>query len=372
MGEPSGPLPVITDQVMLITVSQQVIAEIRKAQDLIRRDLAARGDLIELMAITARLAEMERAYRRGTMLELNRAALEAPPPLAVVPEPRRGRHRSRRSRRLPVPGEGQLRLLGIAAAAALAPHWRHAVTVLKGTRAGHFAAKALAVHGPVKAGIAAAAASGGAVALAVTGAVVIHSATSPGGLAPAGAAPAASIYAASPLPSSSLIGSSARAREAARKKASTAAVAASQPPSWWYVVPPSSQPSASPSSSPPAASGPAVLTVSTTAIDLTSGNPVTITVSASGAGWASWKIDTTDPLTGLAQGDLDFSKTSGVLAAGQSVTITVSLDPAQAQDGNLAETFTIAGVSVRATLPAAVPQPSATDSPSVAPTAPPT
>jgi hypothetical protein len=99
-----------------------------------------------------------------------------------------------------------------------------------------------------------------------------------------------------------------------------------------------------------------------------------ITVSASGSGWATWKVVLPqDPQTGTAQADLDFSATRGVLQAGQTAVITVSLDSANAQDGNMSETFVIAGVSVRADLPGIVAPPSADPSPGVTidPTAPP-
>jgi hypothetical protein len=73
-----------------------------------------------------------------------------------------------------------------------------------------------------------------------------------------------------------------------------------------------------------------------------------ITLSASGAGWVSWRISTTGP-------DLDFSATHGVLQAGQSVVLTVSVDPAQSLDGNTQQAFEINGQQVTVALPPLVP-----------------
>ena len=157
---------------------------------------------------------------------------------------------------------------------------------------------------------------------------------------------------------------------------SGAASPSSLPPFTYYAPPPSSPPSAAAAQSPPSAPAasaavPATLQVSTTAIDLSSGLPATITLSATGtAGWVSWRISTRDPQTQARQADLDFSPSHGVLQAGEIVTVTISLDTTQ--DGAVQEVFSIAGQQVTATLPAPVPVSSptgaVTDTPSGDPT----
>lgn len=94
--------------------------------------------------------------------------------------------------------------------------------------------------------------------------------------------------------------------------------------------------------------GPAALTVSTSALDLSAAPSVTVTITASGSGWATWRVD-------KGGSDLDFSKTSGVLAAGQSATVTITADTVQ--DGALIQVFSVAGQPVTVTLPIPVPVP---------------
>ena len=206
-----------------------------------------------------------------------------------------------------------------------------------------------------------------ATALVITGAVAVtHDATSPSG-SPGGqgAAPAASVEAAVPVPSDSpsIAAFVTRPKAKAGKGKTLLSSSAGMLPA--YVTEPAPAPSSS-SSSPdtpaPASSsaaGPAALTVSTTAIDLSGASTsAVITLSATGTGFVSWKVDTWDAETGVRQDDLDFSAMRGVLQAGESAEVTVSLDPSQATDGDLTEVFTIGGVSVTAALPASAPQPS--------------
>ena len=107
-------------------------------------------------------------------------------------------------------------------------------------------------------------------------------------------------------------------------------------------------------------SGPAVLQVDAPAtIDLTGGGTQTITISATGSGWVSWHISTDGS-------DLDFSPARGVLQAGQSVTVMISVNAAQVVDGNQSQTFSVAGQDISVTLPpppppAAGPSPASTD-----------
>jgi len=96
MGEATGPPPAITGTAALMAVVSEAAAEIRRAQDLIRRDIARRGPLAELTLYEIRLAELEATFRRGTMWHAADPVVSAPP-LAAVPVPRRGRHRSPRA-----------------------------------------------------------------------------------------------------------------------------------------------------------------------------------------------------------------------------------------------------------------------------------
>ena len=362
MGEATQPLPVITGTAALVAVTREAIAEIRKTQELIRQDISRRGPLIELVMITTRLAEMEDTFRRGTTQQLTRAALEGPPLAAVPAVPAQRGHRRAHRRRSPGPGQAQLFPVPgfvLAAFAVLRHALRHST-----------AAHAIGAHGALKAALAATAVTAGGTAL-VVGAVVTlapHSGSA-GPYGASGPAPAASAYAASPIPTSSLI-------TVTRPRTGTADVRRArlaqggilpvlpQPSASWSS--PSSQPSgpsqpsASASSSP---AGPAVLGGVPTAIDLSGGAPVVITLTASGGGWVAWKVGTTGT-------DLVFSKTGGVLAAGGFYQLTVSL--AAPLDGNATQTFDVNGQQVTVTLPGPVATPSpavtGTDTPSPVPT----
>ena len=136
-----------------------------------------------------------------------------------------------------------------------------------------------------------------------------------------------------------------------------AKAAAGSPPAAvvpWYLSPQSSpaSPPASPQpsvpSSSPSPAGPATLQVPVTGIDLSSGTPQQVTLTATGGGWVSWSVST-------AGTDLDFSPSHGVLQGGQSVTVTVSLAAAQVQDGNAQQVFSVGGSQVTVTLPAPPP-----------------
>jgi hypothetical protein len=154
-----------------------------------------------------------------------------------------------------------------------------------------------------------------------------------------------------PLPSSSLIAQDVTHPETitARKDlGSRTPVSPSSLPT--LPSPAGSSPAAPSASSAPA--GPAVLTVSTSGLDLSAVSQAAVILTASGSGWVSWSVATTGT-------DLVFSATHGVLQAGQSATITVSL--ASSQDGLAAQVFTIGGqqVTVALPLPVVIPAPSA-------------
>lgn len=89
---------------------------------------------------------------------------------------------------------------------------------------------------------------------------------------------------------------------------------------------------------------------------------MTVTLTASGdGGWAAWKVDATDPNTGAAQTDLDFSPSHGVLRPGQEAQVVVTLDASL--DEAAQETFEIAGQQVTIALPGPPPAPTTAPSP---------
>ena len=160
---------------------------------------------------------------------------------------------------------------------------------------------------------------------------------------------------ASPVPSDgpSIVAFTTRSRPRLESRSAGAV----QPAPYLYDPPVPSSPQQQAASQPSQAqaqSGPATLNVPVVGVDLTSGLPQTITLSAAGSGWTSWRVTATGS-------DLDFSPASGVLQGGQSVTLTVSLDASQ--DGATSEVFSIGGQSITATLPAPVPVPQPTDTP---------
>ena len=232
---------------------------------------------------------------------------------AAVPGPRQSRRASHRQ-----PGAGQRALFSVPAIVAAA-----IVAVKALGRAHRLAAALAAVTIPFAAG----AGTYAALQPGVTGTASPPAASAPN--------PAASIVAAAPVPSQSLAAlTKPKAKHAARGKELLSA--SSLPVPYLPVTEPSSS---SPSSSQPSVqvsvqAGPAVLTVSTSSLDLSGGVSQTFTITASGGGFASWHVDSTGP-------DLDFSPSSGVLEAGESATVTVSVDAAQALDGNLSATFSI-------------------------------
>jgi hypothetical protein len=230
------------------------------------------------------------------------------------------------------------------------------VAAALGTVARH-AAKARTALGAIPHAAALATGSVAVAAVAATVAVLPGSPPPPPQVAISGSSSSAPAYDATgypvPAPSSSLrFAAYTRPRTDANR---AKAVPAGLPlPPAMYGDPPAAVPSAPPS--PAQAPPPAVLEMSTTALDLTGSPQAVITLSAtSGSGWVSWTVS--------ADGtDLDFSATHGVLAAGESCQITVSLDPDQ--DGSTMETFSVDGQSVTVTLPPlAVPSPVVSVSP---------
>jgi hypothetical protein len=370
MNGDTAPLPVIAEATLddVLAACARLQADLEETRRLYRMAAAGNPDNLALVVNSNQLADkgwwlctaLEKVaenYGRATLATSVMDLIEQNPvpALAAVPEPRH-RHRKGRIPRQRAPGEGQLRLfpvpgIALVAFAALkraAPHLGHAALhpatwKLTGLKA------------------AAAAAAVPAAGALVVGAVVISSPASPAGQHSAGSgpAPAASIYAAIPAPSSALIARTAthpKAKHAARGK--TLLYAAEQPP----LPGPAPQPSPSPlspsASATASATGPAVLAQLPATLDLSAGAPVTLTLTATGSGWLSWHIDTSGT-------DLSFSPDHGVLAAGSSVTVTVSL--ALSLDSLTQQVFTIAGQQVTVSLPVPVSPPSA--APSVVPSA---
>jgi hypothetical protein len=178
--------------------------------------------------------------------------------------------------------------------------------------------------------------------------------------------PAASIESAVPIPSPSSPLRLVAGVTHPRPRLDADSSGAVTPVPWYAYNPPAA--SGAPSQQPPAAAppaGPAVLEVSAPAAGLsltTSLTSATVTLSATGSGWVAWHVDAGGP-------DLDFSADHGVLAAGQSYQLVVTVDPAQATDGNTAQTFSVNGTQVTAALPpqvAVVPSPADTSVPSPA------
>jgi hypothetical protein len=359
MTEVTRPLPAMTSHAVLVAMMEQTVAELRARDEMLRQAIAQQGPLTEMVMLATRLAEFEDTIRKATRFELTRDILQ-PAPAADVPRPRRPRSGSHRQR---APGEGQMKLFRVpalaAAFAAVTPHLRHA------RHLAHVHRLAAALTASVS-----------ATALAGTAAIIIlpggvpHS---PSGAQPAFSAPAATAPAVIDPSSSPVAALAARHRggkaDSRASRVLQSAVTGAAPAQ--SGVSPQPQPPSS--SSPPSASpgGPAQIQPSTTALDLSSGNPATITPSATGApgSWASWNVNTFDAATGADQPDLDFSPSHGVLKAGDSVTVTVTVDPAQAEDGDASETFTVAGQSVTASLPALAPavEPAGSGTPSPLP-----
>ena len=218
----------------------------------------------------------------------------------------------------------------------------------------------------------------GAATVATT--AFVATAVLPGAPAHAGAAgtpnPVAGIYSAVPIAGASpsqlrLVGSVTRPKPDLDAKGAGVNPIASLGP-----VPSADVPSSSSSSWPSqqasqqqsqggAQAGPATLSVGSTGLDLSGAlTSATVTLSASGSGWVSWKVDTSGS-------DLDFSATHGVLNAGESYTLTVSL--ASVLDSATEQIFSVNGqqVSVNLPLPVVVPVVTPSDLPTLLPTDPP-
>jgi hypothetical protein len=358
MTEATQPLPAMTSHAVLVAMMEQTVAELRANREMLERAIAQQGPSTEMVMLATRLAEFEDTIRKAVRKELALSVLQPPDAAPDVPRPRRPRSGSHRQR---APGEGQMKLFRVpalaAAFAAVTPHLRHA------RHLAHVHRLAAALTASVS-----------ATALAGTAAIIILPggvSHSPSGAQPAFSAPAATAAGSVIGPSSSPVAALAARHRGGKADSRASRVLQSAvtgaAPAQSGVSP---QPQPPSSSSPPSASpgGPAVLSVSTTAIDLDSASSTaTITLSATGApgSWVKWDVSTFDPATGIYQGDLDFSATHGILVAGQSATVTVTVDPAQAEDGDASETFGVAGQSVTASLPALAPavEPSGTPTP---------
>lgn len=316
---------------------------VRGRDDMLLMELLARQSSAELTAHAA-----GRALDRAAGIEL--ALGLSGPPVPVAAPRQRGRHSAKGAR-------GLRALPGVAAAcAALRLSWHaHAPALAK-------VALARTIAHPVVASLAALTITGGV----VTGVAVVPSTASAHEHPPAASASLPGWHTVGvpitvPPPVDALA-----VHPKPKLDAKSSAPAPFLP--WWLSDPnppsptgPSQQASSQPSQAPASPAAPPVLAVSETALDLTSVSSETVTLTAEGgSGWLSWRV---------APGgtDLDFSATHGVLAAGQSYTLTVSLD--SAQDGLPSQAFSVNGTQVTVVLPAlpavvpsgAVPSPAGSD-----------
>lgn len=292
MSEPAvtpAPEPLRLDLLM-----QQAIAEIREARRLIEQDIAQRGNLTELVLNSHRLAALESRIVSAALLS---AVGDMGDP---EPEPAPRRHRHRASKRTPAQRPLYPRALrGAVPLGAIGAAARHSWP---------------AAHPVAASAIALSLAAG-------TAAVVPHTAATFGfGGSPATRASVPGWQTSAspmPLPSSSLI-----ARSVTRPKPNTVTVTgpltyAPAPPQGSYA-PPSGDPV--PQDSPPVqvqAAG--VLSVSTTALDLTGTGTGTLTLTCTGGG-CPWHV--------VAGGVLSADVRQGDLQDGESVTVTLTVDPA--------------------------------------------
>ena len=315
MREATGPLPAVSGLGQVIAVSERVLAELRATQELLRRDLAVRGPLDDLAQAEFRLAEMEAAYRRGIEGAMFRAVdpVLSVPYLAAVPDApvARHRHRQRRVPRPRIPGEHPImRLVPKVLIPAAAGAWG----ALKLAASHGRAHVALTAH---TARIAAMTTGGTGVAAVLTVAAV-HTmspvAAHPGRYAgPSPSAPAASAWSASRMSSSPPATPVAHGGVDANRAGPAGIV----PLAPWS---PSPSPSLSPSPVLTPAPVTGTLSADVTAADLSSGQQVTITLTASGApaAWGAWCDDKADVL---------LSATSGTARPGFPSYLTLSLAP---------------------------------------------
>ena len=315
MREATGPLPAVSGLGQVIAVSERVLAELRATQELLRRDLAVRGPLDDLAQAEFRLAEMEAAYRRGIEGAMFRAVdpVLSVPYLAAVPDApvARHRHRQRRVPRPRIPGEHPImRLVPKVLIPAAAGAWG----ALKLAASHGRAHVALTAH---TARIAAMTTGGTGVAAVLTVAAV-HTmspvAAHPGRYAgPSPSAPAASAWSASRMSSSPPATPVAHGGVDANRAGPAGIV----PLAPWSPTP---SPSLSPSPVLTPAPVTGTLSADVTAADLSSGQQVTITLTASGApaAWGAWCDDKADVL---------LSATSGTARPGFPSYLTLSLAP---------------------------------------------
>ena len=357
MREATGPLPAVSGLGQVIAVSERVLAELRATQELLRRDLAVRGPLDDLAQAEFRLAEMEAAYRRGIEGAMFRAVdpVLSVPYLAAVPDApvARHRHRQRRVPRPRIPGEHPImRLVPKVLIPAAAGAWG----ALKLAASHGRAHVALTAH---TARIAAMTTGGTGVAAVLTVAAV-HTmspvAAHPGRYAgPSPSAPAASAWSASRMSSSPPATPVAHGGVDANRAGPAGIV----PLAPWS---PSPSPSLSPSPVLTPAPVTGTLSADVAAADLSSGQQVTITLTASGApvNWHAWCSDAAD---------VSVSAASGTASPGMPSLLT--LTPAPAQDGVPATECHIwpGAIQVAVTLPQPVPSasPAATDTPTPGP-----
>jgi hypothetical protein len=370
-GDATAPLPAVAEATLedVLNACARLDARLEETQRLYRMAAAGSADSIALVGLSNQVADAkwwlcteleklaEKYDRSSKAMSIMDVIEQNPvPPLAAVPAVPQQRSRRRQ-------GSHRQRTLGERAMTALnsVPGIAVGLAFLKraAPAAGHgTVTKAISL----KAALLAAAVP--ATGVLVVGAVVITHAgagSSGGSHGSGGPDPAASVSAsASPFPSSSLAGlTKPKPKHAGNGKHLLASAGLPLPVYTSAADPASSSPASSPSPAVSVQVGPAVLTGIPASLDLSSGVPETFTLTATGAGWVSWRVSTTGT-------DLDFSPAHGVLQAGGTATVTISLDASQ--DGLTSQVFTIDGQTVTVSLPLPVPVP--TESVSIPPLVP--
>jgi hypothetical protein len=352
----TGPLPAVQDTAGLAERHARIAAKMEAFLD---RLLDGPGTPEALIAEAYNLAdqaaalrveyeaETRRRYAYAELEEAARRRMEAA--AAMVPEARRGHRKDRQPPLMRVLRGGVAAFAAAGAWAGLRRFGGHAVR-------GHLVkvAAVTVIAGGATAGVAAT--------------VIIHAQNTPD----IGAVPPAAVVQAPDVdqpPVSRLIAATA----ARRKHPVVLPVPAAPPPfvSSQPVSPASSSPASvpslswSPSPQPPPSPGTLEVTDGlgnpVSQVDVSAGQPVTVTLTATG-GPADWDADTSSPDVTLtaAWGDgTPLPRLQGRLWPGQTVTVTII--PAVSQDGAEQASVTVAdGVGITVTLidaPAAVPTP---------------
>jgi hypothetical protein len=358
-GPATSPLPAVTDDDASIRERHARIAA--KMEAFIDRVIADGPDesfALEAYYLADQAAELRVEYRNdlarrfsyAELVEAARRRMEADA-AAVIPAPRS----HRKGRQPPLMRVLKGGLAAFAAAAGWAGLRRAGAHVVRG----HLAAKATAAVMLV----------GGTSVVAAT--VVIHAQNAPDVTATAGPAAVAQVPDLDPPGPSRLIAAvAAHHKHAVTLVIPDAAPPVSAPSSPATPSTPPASPSLSWSQPPqPPPPDPGTLQVTdgngnaVTQVDVSSGQPATVTLTATG-GPVQWDASSSSPdvtLAAFRANGMPLSRLHGWLWPGRTVTLTITPVPAASQDGAQQATVTIAqGVGVTVTLvaqPAVAPSP---------------